>query len=420
MIGSCTVFKTTAPAALAVAMTLAFAPLAIAALAFAPAQSASAADPVSPTIVTWGVEPSADAKGTRGVFDYKVDPGTQIVDSFVVSNAGQTSAEFLIYATDAINDQDTGAFGLLKRDEKASDLGSWITTSTDKITIDPGMSAIIPFNLLIPSDATPGDHTAGVIASVLTKGTGNGAAVQLEQRVAARVYMRVSGDVAPGVAVEGATSGFTPEINPFAPGTVALSYNVKNTGNLRIDVNQKVQITGPFGIPLGEYAPAALSNFLPRQTVRMTADIPSIAALFLAWSNVTVVPGELGSAVTGAAPDPKLAAPTPTPTPTATPAVTPSATPAADATAPAADANAAPADAAAKPLEFQPASTSVMTLAISWTLLALVVLIAATIYFIVRYVSGTRERMYDAIDEAAATAREEALTTAGAAEARIQ
>jgi hypothetical protein len=403
--------RTTRPLSIVIAATLAFAPLAMGAFALAPSQTASAADP---QVVTWSVEPSQTADGSRRAFDYSVDPGTQIVDSFVVTNSGQTSAEFLIYATDAINDPDTGAFGLLNRAEKPTDLGSWITTSTDKLTIDPGMQAIIPFNLLIPSDATPGDHTAGVIASVLTKGESNGAAVQLEQRVAARVYMRVSGDIAPAVEVSGATAGFTAEINPFAPGIVVLKYNVQNTGNLRVDVNQTVKVTGPFGIPLGQYSPKAISNFLPRQTVRMTADIPSVAALFLAWSEITVVPGELGSAITDAAPDPKLGVPT-TPNPTASPTAVPTPNPSGAATARPADGTGAD-----KPLEFSAASSTVMTLAISWTLFALVVLVIAAIYFIVRYVRGTRERMYDAIDEAAAAAREEALGAAGATEARAQ
>ena len=388
------------PLVFAVAATLAFAPLTLAALALTPSQSATADD----GIVTWSVEPSPTTTGVRDHFEYKVDPGTQIRDSFVIKNLGKTSAEFSVYATDGINDIDTGAFGLLKRDEKAVDLGAWITTATAKITLEPGTQAQVPFDILVPSDATPGDHSAGVIASVLTKGESNGAAVQLEQRVASRVYMRVSGQLASGVVVSGATSGFTPQINPFAPGTIALNYNVKNTGNVRIDLSQKIEITGPFGIPLGVYTPKPLAAFIPGQTVRIAADIPSIAAALLAWSNITVTPAEVGGTA-----GPKSPAPGSTTTPTETSTPTTPATPAAASTGAAAGSN-------GSALEFQPASSSSFTLAISWTLLALVVVVIAAVYLTWRYVSGTRERMYLAIDEAAEAARVEATKSAGAAD----
>ena len=56
---------------------------------------------------------------------------------------------------------------------------------------------------------------------------------------------------------------------------------------------------------------------------------------------------------------------------------------------------------------FQTVSATTMTLAVSWTLLALVILVAAAGYLTWRYVSGTRERLYQAIDDAVAAARDE-------------
>jgi hypothetical protein len=255
------------------------------------------------------------------------------------------------------------------------------------------MQATVPFNLLVPSDATPGDHVAGIVAAVLTKGTDNGAAVTLEQRVGARVYLKVSGVPEVGVEAVGLVSGFTPSWNPFAPGTLSIGYDVRNTGNLRMDVNQKVAISGPFGIPLAEYAPEPVSNILPRQAVRVSAEVPAIWALALAWSTVTLTPGEVGTAGVVAESAADAAAPEPTDTPTAA-------------------STEAPADAAAtdpNAVEFEAVSSTVTTLAVSWTLLAVFIALVALVYFVWRYVSGTRERMYLAIDEAASAAREEAL-----------
>ena len=350
--------------------------------------------------VTWSVQPANTVSGARTQFEYSTDPGTQVVDYVVVANRGETAAEFSIYATDATNDVETGAFGLLPSNEPPTDMGSWITMDVDSVTLAPGQESTIPFNLLIPSDATPGDHVAGIIASITTTADDDGTTVNLEQRVGARVYLRVSGDVAASAEISGVATNFTPELNPFAFGRLTLDYSVRNTGNVRMDVMQEVQITGPFGIPLAEITPQPLVDLLPRQTVGVSADVPQIAALFLAFSTITVVPGPLGSAEAPVTDEAETAVETATPQPT--------------------DASAEPDPTAAPPIDasnlddrvdFVPVSQGATTFTISWTLLLLVLIVGGVVLLAIRYVSTTREQMYAAIDEAAAAAREEALAS---------
>ena len=354
--------------------------------------------------VTWSVQPANTLNGTRTQFEYSTDPGTQVVDYIVVSNLGETPAQFAIYATDATNDVDTGAFGLLPSNEPPTDLGAWITMDVESITIEPGQKSTIPFNLLIPSDATPGDHVAGIIASITSSTESEGTTVNLEQRVGARMYLRVSGEVAASAEISGVTTSFTPELNPFAFGQMTVGYSVRNTGNVRMDVNQQVRITGPFGIPLAELTPEPLSELLPRQTVNVATEIPQIAALFLAFSDITVEPGPLGTA--GASGDEGAEE---NPAPQAT-----------DATPEAASTSAPPIDASNldDTVDFVAVNASSTAFAISWTLLALIVVISSVALLAVRYVSNTREQMYAAIDEATAAAREDALATAETASSR--
>ena len=392
------------PAAL-LALALAVTPVLTGALGAMPSAPASADE------ITWSVEPAPTPEGQRRMFEYSVDPGTQIVDSVVITNHGATAADFVVYATDAINEYDTGAFGLLASDEEPVDAGAWIETADEAITLAPGTEATVPFTMLVPSDASPGDHVAGIVAAVLTKGEQDGAAVTLEQRVGSRVYLTVSGIPEASVEVGGATTAFNASFNPFAPGDLDFSYTVTNTGNVRVDVNQSVTITGPFGIPLGEFTPEPLSDLLPRQTVRIPAPVSGVGALLLAWSNVTATPGAIGTA--GEVPADADSEEAPQESPSAEPSEAPAASDAETATADAPDAESASVtDTAitdADAIEYVPATSSVMTLAVSWTALALAILALGIIYLVVRYISGTRERMYLAIDEAAAAAREEAL-----------
>jgi hypothetical protein len=154
--------------------------------------------------------------------------------------------------------------------------------------------------------------------------------------------------------------------------------------------------------------------------VQVTAELPQIAALFLVFANVTVVPGPLGTAGDVIEETPSATS-SPQPTDSAQPSSSAQPTETAQAAEPTADSTEAPPIDASNlddSVDFVPVSASSTSLAISWTLLVLILIIVAVIYLIIRYVSGTRERMYAAIDEAAAAARQEALAGGDAAESR--
>ena len=359
--------------------------------------------------VTWSVEPVATTAGPRSRFEYEIDPGTQIQDAVVIANRGETPADFVIYATDAVNDPETGAFGLLPSDVDPSDAGSWVTAASEAITLQPGTEATVPFSIVVPSDATPGDHVAGIVAAVLTEGEQDGAAVLLEQRVGARIYLDIAGARVPELEVTAVTSAYSASWNPFAPGDLEVAYTVRNSGNVRLDAQQDLTITGPLGIPLGTAEPAAVHELLPGQSVRVIVDVPSVLAALLAWSDVTVTPGVVGSATEGTDPEADAAQPGDAESEAtesgATGAPSDPSTPTPD---PSADPDAVVDASAVGQTEFEPVHGSGFTLALSWTLLALVLLLVFLVWLVARYVSVTRERMYLAIDEAAANAREEA------------
>ena len=356
-------------------------PLALAAvlalgLALAPALSAVAADapPKAPPI-TWSVQASGPTGNDgRLSFAYGVDPGTEIDDFVAVSNRGTAKQTFTIYGTDAINQFDTGAFSLLPAAQKPHDVGSWITTKTAKITVPAGQTAIIPFQILVPSDATPGDHTGGVIASVTTAAPGKKSGVGIDQRVAARVYMRVSGQPIAKVVATGVVAGFTPAWNPFGGGGATVDYDVRNNGNVREDVAQSIEMSGPFGIGLGKLTGKPLQNLLPGQSTHIHETVSGVFPLVLLFANVRLKP----SAPTDLVGQSQLR-----------------------------DQNGTLLPASPEP-KFTVVTTSALAAAISWTLLAIVLVLIALIFLISRYVRNTRERMFDAIDAAAAGAQRSA------------
>jgi hypothetical protein len=343
-------------------------------LVFAPALMATAASAPSPDI-TWSVEASGPhGNDGRLSFAYAVNPGSEIDDYVAVDNLGKAAQTFSIYGTDGINQSDTGAFSLLPAAAKPKDVGAWITTATSKITIPAGKTAIIPLKILVPSDAAPGDHTGGVIASVVTAASGKKSGVGIDQRVAARVYLRVSGQPIAKVDATGVVAGFSPAWNPFGGGNATVDYDVRNTGNVRVDVAQSMQFTGPFGIQLGKMSGKPVLNLLPGQSTHVHEKLTGIAALVLLFANVTLKPG----APTDLVGESQLR-----------------------------DQFGKPAPPLAEP-KFTAVAESAFTGAISWTLLAIVLAIAIIIFFVVRYIRTTRERFFDAIDSATEQAQRDA------------
>ncbi|TFD53462.1 hypothetical protein E3T55_05470 [Cryobacterium frigoriphilum] len=351
-------FILSSPLALLATVTLAVAPLLPSVANF----SATARSVTEDVSAEWSVHPaSAEGPDDRANFGYQINPGTEIRDYVSVSNSGLVSATFAIYATDAVNDFETGGYSLLPADQPATDVGDWIALDTSEIFLEPGTQAVVPFRVTVPTDATPGDHSAGIVASVTKAGENtSGQAVSLDQRVGARLILNVSG--APIVSVEtaGLVTRFDSPWNPFAGGTLHLDYAVKNTGNLRVDVEQTATVTGPFGLGLGTLTPTALTTVLPGQSVHVTAELANLPPLFAVWADVELSPAPTG----GETPQ-----------------------------------NAG--------LQLTSSTSSSMAGAIPWTLLLIIALVTTAIILVVRYVRVTRERFFDALDEAADQAKAE-------------
>jgi hypothetical protein len=360
------------PAALVAALALG--------LALVPVIPAAAAD-APPATPTWSVQASG-ASGTDGrlSFAYGVNPGTEIDDFVSISNEGTTAETFNVYGTDGTTLKDSGAFGLLTAAQKPKDVGAWTTTKTSSIAVAPGQTAIIPFVILVPSDATPGDHTGGIVASVTTaapskKGTPG---VGIDQRVAARVYLRVSGQPVSHAIATGVVTGFSPSWNPFGTGDATVDYDVKNSGNVREDVAQSVVLSGPFGIQLAKVSGRSVANLLPGESTHVHQKASGVFPLLLLFADITLTP----SAPTDLVGQSKLRD-------QAGNALPPLAEP-----------------------KFTAVTAGAFTAAISWTLLLIVVLLVGLVILVVRYVGSTRDRLFDAIDAATEQARRDALAAA--------
>lgn len=204
-----------------------------------------------PARATFGVQPaSATAPDTRPYLTYGVTPGAEVDDHVAVVNYSLRPLTLRVYATDALND-DRGGFALLEGDRTPTDAGAWIALGTPggrgSVTVPAQSRAILPVRVRVPADATPGDHVAGVVASLAVASKDRtGVNVLLDQRVASRVYLRVAGALRPGLRVEDLHARYRGRWTALA-GQAVVTFRLHNVGNVKLGGRVAVRVRGLLG-----------------------------------------------------------------------------------------------------------------------------------------------------------------------------
>lgn len=192
--------------------------------------AAAGATPDPASQVSWSVAPAGpDGADGRRIIDTELAPGASTQEHVLVRNLSARTVTFDITANDGYLTA-SGRFDMRSRDHVPTQAGAWVE-AVDTLTLDAGASAVVPVLLQVPADATPGDYSAGVAASVVTA---TGSVVATEHRVGVRVNVRVAGALDPALALADLESRYVQSWNPFTPGSVAVSSTVANTGNVRL------------------------------------------------------------------------------------------------------------------------------------------------------------------------------------------
>jgi hypothetical protein len=241
--------------------------------------------------VEFAVQPSSPSgPGGRDFFVYTLSPGQTFGDTVAISNFEDVPVTFLVYPTDAFNTEGDAAFALLREDEQPVDVGSWITLAANQYTVEARSTANVPFSITVPPDAAPGDHAGAIVAQpVPVPGqTPEGFTFEVRQRIGARVYARVDGPLDPRLRVDRLLFDYERPVNPFAGGDALVSYQVSNTGNVRLAADAVLRIKGPFGITLKELPARELPELLPGGDVLVTETVTGIPQLVRLTAEVEV------------------------------------------------------------------------------------------------------------------------------------
>ncbi|MFU8849512.1 WxL protein peptidoglycan domain-containing protein [Micromonospora sp. SL1-18] len=259
---------------------------------------------VAGTAVTWGVSPSSP-KGPNGraMFTYKLDPGARLTDYVAVTNHSARPITLSVYASDAVTTPQ-GGFDLLPAVRRPVDVGSWVNLTARTLTIPSTSRVDVPFTVTVPANATPGDHVGGIVASLAATTTdAQGNRVAVDHRVGTRIYLRVTGELRPALALEDVRIRHHGSLNPFGGGDVTATATVRNTGNVRLGTQPMMDVAGPLGLGAGTASGTALPEILPGGAVRTTVRLSGAPPLFRLAVTTAVTPTAVDGQVLDPPPD---------------------------------------------------------------------------------------------------------------------
>lgn len=238
--------------------------------------------------VRWSVVP-ADESGPDGrrAVEIEADPGESVADHFAVRNVGDAEVVFSLTAADGFYTR-TGRFDILAAGEESKDAGTWISVP-ETVTVPGGATVVVPFSVAVPDRAEPGDHAAGITASVLSvQEAEDGTSVGVESRIGFRVLTRVTGEITPAASLAALAGDYSLSWNPLRPGEATITFDVVNDGNTRLLAEGSVAVGGQtVAFPAED---EAAQELLPGDTRTMTVVVDDVWPLFIVPATVTLTP----------------------------------------------------------------------------------------------------------------------------------
>jgi len=230
----------------------------------APANAADRPSNTQKSAAAVGIRTASPQGGDdRGVYDYEILPRGVVKDYVAVSNFRYKPITVALFAKDAATTTDSG-FAIQPTAQQPTDVGAWTVLGKNKVTIPPRREIVIPFQVGVPYNATPGDHSGAIVLSLLaTQPKPDGQSIIVEHRVAMRIHLRVPGAMNPQLSVEHVKVDWNGEGDALGRGDAVVTYTVRNTGNVRMSASGDVALIRALGLPKVSGEAPVVEDILP-------------------------------------------------------------------------------------------------------------------------------------------------------------
>jgi hypothetical protein len=188
--------------------------------------------------VSFGIRPTKaheDIPESFSYFIHTLAPGAHTSDAALVMNQGDAPITLKLYAADAVT-AINGGTSFVNEGEEKNGVARWLSVSVPELSLQPDEERVVPFNIKVPPNASPGQHVAGLVVEAVTDNaeSANGSVQpQLMVNVVRRAGVAVLIDV-PGPHVAGLeVTGICLRQQNGDDGAT-FEYAVRNTGNVYV------------------------------------------------------------------------------------------------------------------------------------------------------------------------------------------
>ncbi len=105
---------------------------------------------------------------TQSYFVFDSHPGMILHNQVRVTNSGSATGTASLYTVDATTGQTSGLV-YLSQTAAQHEVGTWITLEKQQVTLAPGQSQIVLFQVAIPSTTWSGQHVGGIVVESATR-----------------------------------------------------------------------------------------------------------------------------------------------------------------------------------------------------------------------------------------------------------
>ena len=215
---------------------------------------------------------------TKSYFIFDSKPGIVVNSRVRVTNSGTVRGSVSLYPVDATTGQTSGAVYLNQNDPR-KDVGAWMTLSVQQLTLNPGQSQIVSFQVTIPANVRSGQHLGGIVAENMEsagstptanskKNTGT-IQINIKNLTIVAVQVNLPGTPIEQMAASGVQVG-------GEGGYQRLLVGLSNTGTVMLKPYGTLQITNAQGENMENFS-LKLDTFLPQTNIDYPVPITGIA-----------------------------------------------------------------------------------------------------------------------------------------------
>lgn len=201
--------------------------------------------------IDFSLQPDADittsANASYFVYD-DLKAGTVVEDAIRISNRGERTLHLNLFASDAATASNGGITFPTESGAQAAKTGRWLSLSLSELTLKAGETRSVPFQLLIPDEAS-GEYAAGIVVQEAAEGhqqetLAEAVGTTLVERAALTVLARVEGASPQAMLPQLEVVSLTGEFGGIEQVIMA---ELHNSGNLGSNAQGELTIYNPDG-----------------------------------------------------------------------------------------------------------------------------------------------------------------------------